>query len=81
MAERGIDISTLEYSGDFGRRLDYYTDFVFEIHHESSAHLGQVIGGGRYNKLVERLVRPIAFPLLALQSGWTALLREQADEL
>ncbi|KZK90770.1 ATP phosphoribosyltransferase regulatory subunit [Pseudovibrio sp. W64] len=62
MAARGIDISKLEYSGDFGRRLDYYTDFVFEIHHESSEHLGQVIGGGRYNKLVERLGAPSTVP-------------------
>lgn len=62
MAERGIDVAALEYSGDFGRRLDYYTDFVFEIHHANQEDIGQVIGGGRYNKLVERLGADVSVP-------------------
>ena len=62
MAERGIEVAALEYSGDFGRRLDYYTDFVFEIHHANQEDIGQVIGGGRYNKLVERLGADVSVP-------------------
>lgn len=64
MAERGIDISQLEYSGDFGRRLDYYTGFVFEMHTKRTEHLGQFMGGGRYDKLVELLGAPKPVPAI-----------------
>src|SRR5690606_7440940 len=42
LAARGIDIESLTFSADFGRRLDYYTGFVFEIH--SPAAAGPVVG-------------------------------------
>ncbi len=32
LARRGIDLGRLAFSSAFGRRLDYYTGFVFEIH-------------------------------------------------
>ncbi|WP_068081058.1 ATP phosphoribosyltransferase regulatory subunit [Polycladidibacter stylochi] len=62
MAERGIDVASLEYSGDFGRRLDYYTGFVFEMHHQNATGREQVMGGGRYDRLIERLGAPERVP-------------------
>ena len=36
MEARGIDLSSLRFSAGFGRNLDYYTGFVFEIRNGSS---------------------------------------------
>lgn len=52
---RGIALDGLRFSADFGRRLDYYTGFVFEIHSRSNPEAGQLIGGGRYDKLLALL--------------------------
>ena len=51
-AGQGIDVSRLTFAADFGRRLDYYTGFVFEIHDAARAGLAQIVGGGRYDKLL-----------------------------
>lgn len=52
---RGLDLATLRFAADFGRRLDYYTGFVFEIHSASRASAGQIVGGGRYDRLLALL--------------------------
>ena len=49
-AERGIDLARVTFAADFGRRLDYYTGFVFEIHDRAEAP--QIVGGGRYDRLL-----------------------------
>jgi ATP phosphoribosyltransferase regulatory subunit len=54
-ARHGIDVSRLTFAADFGRRLDYYTGFVFEIHDAARAGLAQIVGGGRYDKLIALL--------------------------
>lgn len=51
----GVDVGNLEFSADFGRRLDYYTGFVFEIHSASRKAAGQIVGGGRYDRLLALL--------------------------
>jgi ATP phosphoribosyltransferase regulatory subunit len=51
-AGHGIDVGRLTFAADFGRRLDYYTGFVFEIHDAARAGLAQIVGGGRYDKLL-----------------------------
>lgn len=51
----GIDEHNMVFATEFGRNLEYYTGFVFEI---SSPHLGtanQVAGGGRYDNLLAAL--------------------------
>ena len=51
---RGIALHKLTFAADFGRRLDYYTGFVFEIHRNDGA--GQpIVGGGRYDRLMSML--------------------------
>jgi ATP phosphoribosyltransferase regulatory subunit len=51
LAGHGIDPAGLSFAADFGRRLDYYTGFVFEIH-DAARHLAQIVGGGRYDRLM-----------------------------
>lgn len=58
----GIDLDRPVFRADFGRNLDYYTGFVFEMRDPERADDRQVIGGGRYDGLLERLgsTRPVA---------------------
>ncbi len=65
---KGIAPSRLTFAAEFGRRLDYYSGFVFEIHAASAAVEGPLVGGGRYDKLVtllgaERDVPAIGFSM------------------
>jgi ATP phosphoribosyltransferase regulatory subunit len=48
----GVDVAALSFAADFGRRLDYYTGFVFEIHDPRRRDGRQVVGGGRYDRLL-----------------------------
>jgi ATP phosphoribosyltransferase regulatory subunit len=50
-----IELSRLTFAADFGRRLDYYTGFVFEIHDPRRPGAGQIVGGGRYDRLMSLL--------------------------
>ncbi|MAA97865.1 MAG: ATP phosphoribosyltransferase regulatory subunit [Stappia sp.] len=52
---RGIAADGMSFSASFGRRLDYYTGFVFEIHSSSRPHAGHIVGGGRYDRLLSLL--------------------------
>lgn len=55
IAEEGIDVAQLAFSGSFGRAFEYYTGFVFEI---GAAVLGDKLplgGGGRYDGLVSAI--------------------------
>jgi ATP phosphoribosyltransferase regulatory subunit len=51
----GLDLDRLSFSANFGRNLDYYTGFVFEMRDPERADPRPVIGGGRYDGLLERL--------------------------
>ncbi len=55
IAAKGVDTSKISFAADFGRRLDYYSGFVFEIHAAGGTAGEQLVGGGRYDKLVELL--------------------------
>ncbi len=52
---KGLPPSDLHFSADFGRRLDYYSGFVFEIHSSGTPVSGPLVGGGRYDRLVTLL--------------------------
>ncbi len=51
-AAAGVDVAGLSFAADFGRRLDYYTGFVFEIHDPRRRDGRQAVGGGRYDRLL-----------------------------
>jgi ATP phosphoribosyltransferase regulatory subunit len=55
LAVRGIDIGRIRFSTAFGRGLDYYTGFVFELHDPAQPAGGQLVAGGRYDGLLARL--------------------------
>ena len=52
---KGLNPAGITFSADFGRRLDFYTGFVFEIHSRKRDAGGQLVGGGRYDRLVKLL--------------------------
>ncbi|MCE1234830.1 MAG: ATP phosphoribosyltransferase regulatory subunit [Hyphomicrobiales bacterium] len=54
----GVELDKPIFRADFGRNLDYYTGFVFEMRDPERADPKPVIGGGRYDGLVERLGSP-----------------------
>jgi ATP phosphoribosyltransferase regulatory subunit len=53
LAARGVDVRSIRFSTAFGRGLDYYTGFVFELHDARAT--GQLVAGGRYDGLLTRL--------------------------
>src|SRR5919108_3249691 len=55
LAARGIDVARIRFSTAFGRGLDYYTGFVFELHDPVGRAAGQLVAGGRYDGLLTRL--------------------------
>jgi ATP phosphoribosyltransferase regulatory subunit len=55
LAARGLDVRRIKFSTAFGRRLDYYTGFVFELHDPQRRTEGQLVAGGRYDGLLTRL--------------------------
>jgi len=55
LAAQGIDVACMRFATAFGRGVDYYTGFVFEIHDSQARVSGQLVGGGRYDALLSRL--------------------------
>jgi ATP phosphoribosyltransferase regulatory subunit len=61
MAARGIDVRRTRFSTSFGRGLDYYTGFEFELHAVGNG-TEPLVAGGRYDGLMTQLgsAEPIA---------------------
>ncbi len=57
----GIDDSRISFAARFGRNMEYYTGFVFELWSRDAEGAVQIAGGGRYDTLLEQLgaTRPI----------------------
>jgi ATP phosphoribosyltransferase regulatory subunit len=55
LAARGVDVSRIRFSTAFGRGLDYYTGFVFELHAPQGQDGSPLVAGGRYDGLLLRL--------------------------
>ncbi len=55
IAKSGLAQSNVVFATEFGRNLEYYTGFVFEITHASLGSDVQVAGGGRYDNLLSAL--------------------------
>jgi ATP phosphoribosyltransferase regulatory subunit len=60
MAKHGIDTGATRFSTSFGRGLDYYTGFEFELHGKGNG-VEPLVAGGRYDGLMTQLgsLRPI----------------------
>jgi len=55
LAAQGVEVSRIRFSTAFGRGLDYYTGFVFELHDPGGRVERQLVAGGRYDGLLVRL--------------------------
>jgi ATP phosphoribosyltransferase regulatory subunit len=55
LAAQGVEVSRIKFSTAFGRGLDYYTGFVFELHDQEMRVDRQLVAGGRYDELLTRL--------------------------
>ena len=62
LASRGLDVMRIRFSTSFGRGLDYYTGFVFELHDPAGKTDGPLVAGGRYDALLTRLGSPEPIP-------------------
>jgi ATP phosphoribosyltransferase regulatory subunit len=62
MARSGVDIDRAEFSADFGRALEYYTGFVFEVVTPELGRRSPVAGGGRYDSLLKAVGAPQNIP-------------------
>ena len=55
LRDRGVDVNCIEFATAFGRGVDYYTGFVFELHDPGGRSDGHLVAGGRYDGLLSRL--------------------------
>jgi ATP phosphoribosyltransferase regulatory subunit len=55
LAELGVDPGKVQFTAHFGRNMEYYTGFVFELWARDREGPVQVAGGGRYDTLLEML--------------------------
>ncbi|MGF7159678.1 ATP phosphoribosyltransferase regulatory subunit [Rhodoligotrophos appendicifer] len=59
---QGIEVETHRFSGVFGRSLEYYSGFVFQIEVESATGWLPLAGGGRYDGLMAAIGSPEPVP-------------------
>lgn len=55
LAQRGLDPARVTFSTQFGRNMEYYTGFVFELWGRDAQGPVQIAGGGRYDGLARAL--------------------------
>jgi len=75
LAARGFDVAAMRMSAAYGRRLDYYTGLVFEFHADGRSDLGPLVGGGRYDGLLQTLGAPAPVPAVGC-AVWMERLEE-----
>jgi ATP phosphoribosyltransferase regulatory subunit len=74
MAARGIDTRSTRFSTAFGRGLDYYTGFEFELHSRGNG-VEPLVAGGRYDGLMTQLGASRPIPAVGF-SAWVETLTE-----
>jgi ATP phosphoribosyltransferase regulatory subunit len=72
MAARGIDTGRTRFSTSFGRGLDYYTGFEFELHSMGDG-VEPLVAGGRYDGLMTQLGAATPIPAVGF-SVWVEAL-------
>lgn len=58
----GVGLKDAEFSAEFGRNLEYYTGFVFEVVLPKLGRASPVAGGGRYDRLLRQVGAPRDIP-------------------
>jgi ATP phosphoribosyltransferase regulatory subunit len=51
----GVDLAKVQFTAHFGRNMEYYTGFVFELWARDKEGPVQIAGGGRYDTMMEML--------------------------
>ncbi|VIO68245.1 ATP phosphoribosyltransferase regulatory subunit [Bradyrhizobium ivorense] len=74
MAARGIDTGTTRFATAFGRGLDYYTGFEFELHARGNG-AEPLVAGGRYDGLMTQLGAASPIPAVGFSVWIEALTR------
>jgi ATP phosphoribosyltransferase regulatory subunit len=73
-AARGIDTRLTRFSTSFGRGLDYYTGFEFELHAKGNG-VEPLVAGGRYDGLMTQLGAATPIPAVGF-SVWIEALTQ-----
>jgi ATP phosphoribosyltransferase regulatory subunit len=72
MTARGIDIAQTRFSTSFGRGVDYYTGFEFELHRRGNGD-DPLVAGGRYDGLMSQLGAAAPIPAVGFSIWIEAL--------
>jgi ATP phosphoribosyltransferase regulatory subunit len=64
--DRGVEVRRIRFATAFGRGVDYYTGFVFELYDPARRVAGQLVAGGRYDALLTRLGSAEPVPAVGL---------------
>jgi len=74
MAARGIEINRVNFATSFGRGVDYYTGFEFELHRKDNGD-EPLVAGGRYDGLMTQLGAGSPIPAVGFSIWIEALTR------
>jgi ATP phosphoribosyltransferase regulatory subunit len=78
MAARGVDTAATRFATSFGRGIDYYTGFEFELHRRGNG-AEPLVAGGRYDGLLTRLGATQPIPAVGFSVWLEALGAEAAS--
>jgi ATP phosphoribosyltransferase regulatory subunit len=62
MEEQGLNPRRFRFAADFGRELEYYTGFTFQIEADTADGPVAIAGGGRYDNLLSDMGSPVRVP-------------------
>ncbi len=62
LEDQGLNPRRFHFDANFGRDLEYYTGFVFQIEANAGNHMVSLAGGGRYDDLLSDLGAPMRVP-------------------
>jgi ATP phosphoribosyltransferase regulatory subunit len=66
MEELGLNPRRFGFAATFGRDLEYYTGFVFQIEADTAEGPVAIAGGGRYDHLLSDIGSPVPVPAVGL---------------
>jgi len=78
MAARGVDVRKARFATSFGRGLDYYTGFEFELHSPGNG-AEPLVAGGRYDGLMTQLGSATPIPAVGFSVWVEALTQIRRD--
>jgi ATP phosphoribosyltransferase regulatory subunit len=79
MKTRGIDLGTVRFATAFGRGVDYYTGFEFELHRKGNGD-DPLVAGGRYDGLLTQLGADTPIPAVGF-SIWVEALTQLRHQI